>query len=236
MLSPRLLILCPLKVKENVLVTQLCLILCNPMTIACQVLFCPWNSLGKNTGVNSHSPFRGFSLTQDWTQISHIAFRFFTIGDTRKACSLLILWATLKETVLSPFCSWGSERISDLPMTPLEVKSKFLSIFEPKLILQAPPQELQETWVQSLGGEDPLEEGMATPSSILAWRIPRAEESGGLQSTGLQRVPHNWSSWATRTLLTTVPLFQWSRHQQKQPHLEPCSDCKFSLSTLFFLF
>ena len=65
MLSPRLLILCPLKVKENVLVTQLCLILCNPMTIACQVLFCPWNSLGKNTGVNSHSPFRGLSLTQD---------------------------------------------------------------------------------------------------------------------------------------------------------------------------
>ena len=65
MLSPSLLILCPLKVKENVSVTQLCLILCNPVTIARQVLFCLWNSLGKSTGVNSHSPFRGFSLTQD---------------------------------------------------------------------------------------------------------------------------------------------------------------------------
>ena len=42
--------------------------------------------------------------------------------------------------------------------------------------------------VQSLGQEDPLEKGMATHSSILAWRIPWTEESGGLQSMGLQRV------------------------------------------------
>ena len=41
-------------------------------------------------------------------------------------------------------------------------------------------QELQETWVQSLGEEDPLEEGMASHSSILAWRIPRSEETGEL--------------------------------------------------------
>ena len=45
-----------------------------------------------------------------------------------------------------------------------------------------------ETWVQSLGWEDPLEKGMATHSSILAYRIPRTEELGGLQSMGLQRV------------------------------------------------
>ena len=45
--------------------------------------------------------------------------------------------------------------------------------------------------VPSLGGEDPLEEGMATPSSILAWRIPRTEEPGGLQSRGSQRVGHD---------------------------------------------
>ena len=43
-------------------------------------------------------------------------------------------------------------------------------------------------WVPSLGGEDPLEEGMATHSSILAWRIPRTEEPGRLQSMGSQRV------------------------------------------------
>ena len=57
-------------------------------------------------------------------------------------------------------------------------------------------QEMQETRVQSLGGEDPLEEGMATHSSILAWRIPWTEEPGRLQSIGLQRVRHYWSNWA----------------------------------------
>ena len=45
-------------------------------------------------------------------------------------------------------------------------------------------------WVQSLGWEDPLEEGTATHSSILAWRIPYTEEPGGLQSMGSQRVGH----------------------------------------------
>ena len=49
-------------------------------------------------------------------------------------------------------------------------------------------------WVRSLGWEDPLEEEMATHSSILAWEIPWTEESGGLQSTGLQRVGHDWTS------------------------------------------
>ena len=47
---------------------------------------------------------------------------------------------------------------------------------------------MQETWVGSLGQEDPLEKGMATHSSILAWGIPWTEEPGGLQSTGSQRV------------------------------------------------
>ena len=50
---------------------------------------------------------------------------------------------------------------------------------------------MQETWVRSLGWEDPLEKEMATHSSILGWRIPWTEEPGGLQSTGLQRVEHD---------------------------------------------
>ena len=49
---------------------------------------------------------------------------------------------------------------------------------------------MHEPWVQSLGWETLLEEGMATQSSILAWRIPWTEEPGGLQSTGSQRVGH----------------------------------------------
>ena len=52
-------------------------------------------------------------------------------------------------------------------------------------------QEKQEKRVQSLGQEDPLEEKMATHSSILAWEVPWTEEPGGLQSMGLQRVKHD---------------------------------------------
>ena len=50
---------------------------------------------------------------------------------------------------------------------------------------------MQETSVPSLGWEDPLEKGMATHSSILAWEIPWTEEPGGLESMGSQRVRHN---------------------------------------------
>ena len=53
------------------------------------------------------------------------------------------------------------------------------------------PAAIQETWVRPLVREDPLEKGMATHSSILAWRIPWTEEPGGLQSTGSQRVRHD---------------------------------------------
>ena len=53
------------------------------------------------------------------------------------------------------------------------------------------PSAMQETQVRSLGQEDPLQKGMATYSSILAWRIPWTEEPGQLQSMGLQRVGHN---------------------------------------------
>ena len=49
------------------------------------------------------------------------------------------------------------------------------------------PHAMQETWLQSLGQEDPLEEGMVTHSSILAWRIPWTEEPGGLQSKGSEK-------------------------------------------------
>ena len=52
-------------------------------------------------------------------------------------------------------------------------------------------QGMQETWVQSLGQEDPLEEGLAIHSSILAWRIPMTEEPEELQSIGSQRVGDN---------------------------------------------
>ena len=60
---------------------------------------------------------------------------------------------------------------------------------------------MQETWVRSLGREDPLEEGMASHSNILAWRIPWTEEAGGLHSVGTKRAGHNWT---TNTFTSTV--------------------------------
>ena len=56
------------------------------------------------------------------------------------------------------------------------------------------PPAMQEIWVQSLGQKDPLEEGMATHCSILAWRIPWTEKPGGLQSMGSQGVGHDLSN------------------------------------------
>ena len=60
-------------------------------------------------------------------------------------------------------------------------------------VVKNPPamQEKQEVQVRSLGWEDPLEEGMATHSSILAWRMPWTEEPGGLQSIVSQRITHD---------------------------------------------
>ena len=59
----------------------------------------------------------------------------------------------------------------------------------PQMVKNLPA--MQETWVRSLGQEDPLGKGMATHINILAWEIPWTEEPGGLQSMGLRRVRHD---------------------------------------------
>ena len=69
------------------------------------------------------------------------------------------------------------------------------------------PPAKQETWVQSLGGEeDPLEKGMATHPSNLAWKIPWTEESGRLQSMGSQRVGHDWATNTHTGIFSTLPI------------------------------
>ena len=60
------------------------------------------------------------------------------------------------------------------------------------------PSAMWETWVRSLGWEDPLEKGTAAHSSILAWRIPQTEEPGRLQSMGSQRVRHDWETFTLK--------------------------------------
>ena len=95
------------------------------------------------------------------------------------------------------------------------------------------PPEMWETWVCSLDWDDPLEEGMATHSSILAWRIPWAEESGGLQSMESHRVGHDWVTKHSTaqhllrelTLSSYKYVFRFSSVAQSCPTLCDSMDC-----------
>ena len=82
--------------------------------------------------------------------------------------------------------------------------------------------EMQDTQVWSLGWEDPLEKGMATHSSILAWRIPWTEEPGGLQSMGLQRIGHDWTinTFFLLTVVFITPLCPQTSHIELKLHLQ----------------
>ena len=80
---------------------------------------------------------------------------------------------------------------------------------------------VQETWVPSLGQEDPLEKGKATHSSILAWRIPQTEEPGGLKSMESQKVGHDSN-------FNFTLIISWSKFVNiKEKRWRPCAneDC-----------
>ena len=90
-------------------------------------------------------------------------------------------------------------------------KSKYrVNVLVAQMVKNLP--EVQETWVCSLGLEDPLEEDMATHSSVLAWRVPWTEEPGGLQSIGSQRAGHD--------CLTNTSTFIMMRRKDGQMHRE----------------
>ena len=78
------------------------------------------------------------------------------------------------------------------------------------------PPAMWETWVWSLGWEDPLEKEMAIHSSIPAWEIPWTEEPGGLQSMGLQRVGHDWVTKHS-TVCSALYTFIISRNSSNHP-------------------
>ena len=82
-----------------------------------------------------------------------------------------------------------------------------------------PMQETQETRIQSMGWEDPLEEGTATHSSTLAWRISWTEETGRLQSIGSQRVGYDWSDLEEH-INTQIQLCNSSKHKTEKENYE----------------
>ena len=84
----------------------------------------------------------------------------------------------------------GAASCSLSSLLPLAIEPPWDSLVAQMVTKKILPA-MRETWVSSLGLEDPLEKGMATHSGILAWRIPWAEEPGRLQSLGSQRVRHD---------------------------------------------
>ena len=129
---------------------------------------------------------RGSSSPKDQTQVFFIAGSFFTTSATSRPARSLHSRSAYSTVYCDRACNLGfpiAQSVKNLPA-------------------------MQETWVRSLGREDPLEKEMATHCSILAWEIPWIEELGGLQSTGSQ-------SWArlsnsvttTSTHFTVTSLF-----------------------------
>ena len=136
-----------------------------PGTGACQAPL-SWNFPGKNNGVGCHCLLQRIFLTQEFTCISCVS----CIGRQ-------ILYHQSHPTL-----------IFALTLPTSSIRASLV----PQTIKNLPA--VQETRVWSLGQDDALEKGMATHSSILAWRIPWTEEPGGLQSMELQRVRHNWAT------------------------------------------
>ena len=91
---------------------------------------------------------------------------------------------------------------------------------------------MRETQVWSMGWEDPLEKGMVTHSSILAWRIPWTEEPGRLQSMGSQRVGHNWATSLSFYIYIYMFVFK-SKKWENLPHLF-CASVELIGPVLFY--
>ena len=135
-------------------VVQSCLSLLQPHGLWSARLLCPWNFLGKNTGVGCHALLQGIFLTQGSNTHFFVppalVGGFFTNSAT---------W----EAVLSS--------VKEICQVPSAYPVPCLSASLVAQLIKNPPA-MQETWVRSLGWEDPLEKEKATHTSILAWRIP----------------------------------------------------------------
>ena len=144
-------------------------------------------------------------------------------------CNVLLSHAALK----SLFCRWLLQLFGSLcwylvSFGPHESKCPFLSLFFSKycflwaslvaeMVKNLPA--VWETWVWSLGWEDPLEEGMVTHFGVLAWRTPWTEEPGGLQSVGLQTAGLDWApEHSTRCFYVfPAPASSWGAATQAPP-------------------
>ena len=160
-------------------------------------LLCPWDFPGKSTGVGAiafSESILGPSqrVRHDWVT----SLWLFTFMHWRRK------WQFTPVFLPGESQGWGAWWAAVRGCTESETTDAKLAaaaVAGPSqvvLVVKNQPTNAED-WVPSLGGEDPLEEGMATHSSILAWRIPWTEEPARLQAAvGLHRVRHDWSDLA----------------------------------------
>ena len=182
---------------------------------------CPWNSPGEVTGVGSRSLLQGifpnqgsnpglphcmqflYQLSHQWRPwyVKCIVIKLLQNNKSKKE-SLFVrkmfiwfIWA--KDALFLPLLpkefEHGKTNRSGFNFWKCVLRKKDEGCGASLLAQMVKnPLAMQETWVWSLGREDALKKEVATHSSILAWRISWTEETGGLQSTGSQRVRHHW--------------------------------------------
>ena len=149
-------------------------------------LLCPWDSPGKNTGVGCHFLLQCMKVKSE----SEVAQSCPTLSNLMD-CSLP--GSSVHGIFQARVLEWGAIAFSDLLLRMwIYCKRIYWSSLVAQMVKH--PPAMLETWVQSLGWEDPLEKEMATHSSILAWRIPWTEGPDRLQSMGSQSVRHDWAT------------------------------------------
>ena len=155
---------------------------------------CPWDSPGKNTGVGCHFLLQCLKVKSE-SEVTQSCPTLSDPVDCSPSCSSIcgIFQATVLEWGAIAFSPRVFANVS--PSAWNAILSFVPSGASPKAqrVKNLPAvQGTQKMWVRSMGLEDPLEEEVATHSSILAWEIAWTEEPGGLPFLGLQRVGHNW--------------------------------------------
>ena len=153
-----------------------------PMTPSLGLIIC------KNSSQNS-----GKQFTYNLVRLPVYYKEVFSKAARWKRCTGQSMWAGLRAPLPSPgtFASLPTWKLAKSPSLDLDEASLYWASLVARMVKNLPP--MQESQVQSLHWEDPLKEGMATHSSILAWRIPWTEEPVELQSMRSQRVEHDWA-------------------------------------------
>ena len=135
-------------------------------------------------------------------------FHFHTLEKEMATHSSVLAWESQGRGSLVGCRLWGRTELDTTEATSQQQQQQhvYWSSLLAQIVKNMPV--MQETWIWSLGQEDPLKKGMAAHSSILAWRVSWTEEPGRLQSVESQRIGHNWAT-NTSTILFSQQCFSY---------------------------